>query len=89
MQVGGHNQEPDWISWGRRWLSLQVWCWQSAQPSGTPISVRPLQRPEWDAEVDRSIQIARRVLSHLLAKCHTCSVKERSLVSTSDDDAPK
>jgi hypothetical protein len=90
MQVGGHNQEPDWIKLGPSLvvaaslvLAIRTAKWNTNQCATTSA-------PEWDAEVDRSIQIARRVLSHLLAKCpHLFPSKNVPWYQPSDDDAPK
>jgi hypothetical protein len=68
MDIGGYKREPDFNKLGPTLviasslvLAIRTAKWKT-QSCETASAV------EWDAEVDRSVWIARRVLSHLLAK---------------------
>jgi len=68
MEIGGFNKEPDWVKLGPSLLiaSSLVLAIRTAKWSRNTVSTA--SQIEWEAEVEHSIAIARRVLSHLLAK---------------------
>jgi hypothetical protein len=90
MNVGGYNKEPDWVKIGPSLLvasslvlAIRTAKW-AANEGSTSSSV------EWDAEVERSIKIAHRVLSSLLARSpHLFAQKNVPWYQPSEDGSPK
>jgi hypothetical protein len=90
MEVGGYNKEPDWVKIGPSLLvaaslvlAIRTAKWTN-QDTGTASS------PEWDVEVERSIKIAHRVLSSLLARSpHLFAQKNVPWYQPSDEDVMK
>jgi hypothetical protein len=90
MEVGGYNKEPDWVKIGPSLLvaaslvlAIRTSKW-GANECSTASSV------EWDAEVERSIKVAHRVLSSLLAKSsYLFAQKNVPRYQPSDEDVMK
>ncbi len=90
MQLGGINQEIDHAKLGPTLViaSSLVLAIRTARWSRDTVSTA--SSPEWEAEVEHSIRIARRVLSHLISKSPDLFPhKDAPWHQPSEDDSPK
>jgi hypothetical protein len=90
MQSGGTTKEVDFAKLGPTLviasslvLALRTAKWSRFQESTA-------SSPEWDAEVDHSIAIAKKVLSRLVSKSPSMfRQKDVPWYQASEDDSPK
>jgi hypothetical protein len=90
MQVGGINREVDFSKLGPTLViaSSLVLAIRTARWPRNAVTTASI--PEWEAEVTHSIEIARRVLSHLVARSPTLfHQKDAPWYQPSDDESPK
>lgn len=90
MEVGGYTKQPDWVKLGPSLLVAASLVLAIRTAKWTTNSCETSSSPEWEVEVDRSVQIARRVLSHLLA--HSAQLfpsKDVPWHQPGEDEAPK
>jgi hypothetical protein len=90
MEVGGFNKQVDFAKLGPTLViasSLVLAIRTAKWPRHT---VATGSSPEWDAEVSHSVDIAKRVLSHLISKSPTLfQQKDVPLYQPSEDESPK
>ena len=90
MEVSGYNKQVDFAKLGSTLViasSLVLAIRTAKWPRHT---VATASSPEWDAEVGHSVEIAKRVLSHLMS--HSPSFFQQKDVpwyQPSDDESPK
>ena len=87
MQVGGVQKRVDWERLGPT-LVIASSLVLAIRTARWPLDSTPTaSQLEWDAEVEHSVRLAKRVLSHLLAKTPGMFVhKDVPWYQATDDD---
>jgi hypothetical protein len=90
MDVSGYNKQPDWVKLGPSLLVAASMVLAIRTAGWNVQQCETGSSPEWDVEVERSIKIAHRVLSNLLAKsAYLFPSKDVPWYQPSDENAPK
>jgi hypothetical protein len=90
MQVGGSTKEIDFAKLGSTPVIASSLILAIRTAKWSTFKVSTTSSPEWDAEVDHSIEIARMVLSRLTSKYPTLfQQKDVPWYVATDDESPR
>lgn len=90
MEVGGLNRQVDFGKLGPTLVIASSLVLAVRTARWPRNAVTTASSPEWDAEVTHSIEIARRVLSHLVSKSpNLFQQKDVPWYQPSEDESPK
>jgi hypothetical protein len=90
VKIGGLNKEVDFSKLGPTLVIARSLVLAIRTARWIPNFTSTSSSPEWDAEVDHSIKIARRVLSNLIPQCPAMfQQKDVPWYQPSEDESPK